>query len=417
MQISRTTNAFCLAGLILGLSASAAAQPGASSNITLYPLTTATGFPIGITTGPDGALWFAEYAAGGHGDEIGRITTNGAVTQYRIDNSCGAVGITSGRDNDLWFTCQNGGEIGRITTTGVITLYNLPDPGSGPEFITLGPDGAIWFTEFSADQIGRMATPGVFISYQVPTPASGPYSITTGPDGALWFTEYDASKIGRITTAGVIDEYPIPGDVGPTGITTGPDGALWFSEANFATQVGRITTAGVISGYTVPGYNNGMLDIAAGPDGALWFVEGVGEVSRVTTTGVFTEYPVPGENLFPQEITAGPDGDLWFTESGNIGRVPACGLGFSASFAGNTLSMNFDLGVDVPAIFSILLKGAGSPIETPFSKSIPATVPPRVFTMTWSPFPDLGRVTVVPQLSAAPGQPLCAEWATVNTAQ
>jgi len=79
--------------------------------------------------------------------------------------------------------------------------------------------------------------------------------------------------------------------------------------------------------------------------------------------------------------------------------------------------MNFDLGIDVPATFSIVLKNAQGAIGTPFSKAIPAIVPPRAFTMNWSPFPNLGNVTVVPQLSASPGQPLCAEWTTVDTAQ
>ncbi|MCU0291058.1 MAG: hypothetical protein MUF10_03585, partial [Thermoanaerobaculaceae bacterium] len=41
--------------------------------------------PQGITTGPDGALWFAEWK----GNRIGRITTSGAVTEY-------AAGITPG---------------------------------------------------------------------------------------------------------------------------------------------------------------------------------------------------------------------------------------------------------------------------------------------------------------------------------
>jgi virginiamycin B lyase len=414
----RSVQAFCLAALLLGLSANATAQAGASSNITLYPLTTATGSPIGIAAGPDGALWFAEYSGGASGDQIGRITTAGVVTQYPIANRCGAVGIAAGPDGALWFTCQNGGEIGRITTAGVITEHSVPTANSEPEYITAGPDGALWFTEFSGNKIGRITTAGAFTEFPVPTAGSGLTYITVGPDRALWFTEYDGNKIGRITTAGVITEYPIPGaNIGPFGIAAGPDGALWFTEASSATQIGRITTAGALTGYTVPGLNNGMLGIAAGPDGALWFVEGSGDVSRVTATGVFTEYPIPHADLFPQGIAAGPDGALWFTESRHIGRAPACGLGFSASFANSTLTMNFDLGIDIPATFSIGLRNAAGPIGTPFSRAIPATVPPRAFTMNWSHFPNLGAVTVVPHLATAAGQSLCAEWTTVDTAQ
>jgi len=42
----------------------------ASPTTTEYPLPTPTAYPYGITTGPDGALWFTEF----YGNSIGRIT-------------------------------------------------------------------------------------------------------------------------------------------------------------------------------------------------------------------------------------------------------------------------------------------------------------------------------------------------------
>ena len=399
---------FAIATLFLAPFVGAAAQAGASSNITLYGLATSAKNPIGITTGPDGALWFAEY---GGSYTIGRITTAGAVTQYSTPDFCGAVGITAGPDGALWFTCQNQNEIGRITTTGAVTEYPLPAANSQPEYIVAGSDGALWFTEFNGSKIGRITTAGGITEYALPA-ESVPWGIASGSDGALWFTEGNA--IGRITTAGAVTAYPLPAGTRPWEIASGSDGALWFIEDN---AIGRITTAGAMSSYPVPGYTNGMNGIAAGPDGALWFVEGIGDVSRVTTTGVFTEYPIPQGNEFPQSVGAGPDGALWFTEAGHIGRAPACGLGFSASIADSTLTMNFDLGTAVPAIFDIHLRQGGVTIGTPYSHMIPAIVPPKPFTIAWSDFPNLGTVTVEPQLIAPPGQALCAEWQHVNTAQ
>jgi hypothetical protein len=116
---------------------------------------------------------------------------------------------------------------------------------------------------------------------------------------------------------------------------------------------------------------------------------------------------------------AGPDGALWFTQDvGNrIGRAPACGLGFHSSFSGNTLTMNFDLRISTPATFTIHLHNASGPIEAALSRAIAAIVPPQAFTMSWSQLPDLGTVTVVPQLATGSCQSLCGEWATVNTSQ
>ena len=56
-------------------------------------------YPEEITTGPDGALWFANY----FGNKIGRITTNGVVTTF-TGPMARPVGITAGPDGALWFS-------------------------------------------------------------------------------------------------------------------------------------------------------------------------------------------------------------------------------------------------------------------------------------------------------------------------
>jgi hypothetical protein len=232
-----------------------------------------------------------------------------------------------------------------------------------------------------ADNIGRISTTGAIEEYAVPTPDSDPTGITAGPDGALWFTEFIEGKIGRISTSGVFTEYGIPAGGEPNGITAGPDGALWFTDYITFSDIGRITTGGILTQYPAAPGDSGLGYITAGPDGALWYTEEVGE---------------------------------------RIGRAPACGLGFSASFAHSALTMNFNLGIDVPATFSIHLINSNGSIAVPYSKGIPPVVPVQGFTLTWSPFPDPGEVTVEPILARQPGGSglsLCSEWTTVNTAQ
>jgi streptogramin lyase len=51
--------------------------------LTFTEFTTATAsFPGSITAGPDGALWFTEPVGGVN--KIGRITTNGVITEFPI---------------------------------------------------------------------------------------------------------------------------------------------------------------------------------------------------------------------------------------------------------------------------------------------------------------------------------------------
>jgi hypothetical protein len=61
--------------------------------------------------------------------------------------------IAAGPDGNLWFTENSVNQIGRITTTGAITQYPAPTANSVPNGITTGPDGNLWFTEGNANQI------------------------------------------------------------------------------------------------------------------------------------------------------------------------------------------------------------------------------------------------------------------------
>jgi len=48
--------------------------------ITEFPLPNTDSFPLWITTGPDGNLWFTEE----HGNRIGRITPSGLITEFAV---------------------------------------------------------------------------------------------------------------------------------------------------------------------------------------------------------------------------------------------------------------------------------------------------------------------------------------------
>ena len=69
--------------------------------ITEFPLPTADSSPAGITTGPDGNLWFTEWT-----NQIGMINpTTDAITEFPIPTAqSGPAAITTGPDGNLWFT-------------------------------------------------------------------------------------------------------------------------------------------------------------------------------------------------------------------------------------------------------------------------------------------------------------------------
>jgi streptogramin lyase len=339
---------------------------GIQDSIHEFPLPYKAGYgsqPSGITAGPDGNLWFTEYAS----NAIGSITPTGTIQDIqrsikefvlpdsdRRPFSAGPTGITKGPDGNLWYADYLEGKIGRIIPTGSsldiqlsLQEFDLPTDAA-PDSIVAGPDGNLWFTDNgqhnASPKIGYITTGGAIQQFGIPTlpsEVSEPAGITAGPDGNLWFTDNGTGMIGQITPAGNHQEFPLPDPYsGPTGITAGPDGNLWFTEKSGI--IGRITPTGSsqdirnsIQEFPLPDRGSWPTGITAGPDGNLWFTEyESGTIGRITPTGTaqeiqesIQEYSIPYFGSAPLGITAGRDGNLWFTDytSGAIGRITPTG--------------------------------------------------------------------------------------------
>jgi hypothetical protein len=240
-------------------------------------LKTCASSPTGITAGSDGALWFTQLST----NQIGRITTAGAVTEFTTP--CGVISngsylntlqgpIISGSDGNLWIWCAAASSTTslfyKMTTSGQFTAYALPadhEPATqNASGFSLGPDGNIWFpalgpgTELtSGDYVGSVSPAGAIQFY--PLPASGPNGlltyipeIVTGPDGALWTSAYYSSPTGttppsafvRVTTSGHVSFVPIMPDpsfanllcqpVAASAIGLGPDQTIAFASGGYS---------------------------------------------------------------------------------------------------------------------------------------------------------------------------------------
>ena len=111
-----------------------------------------------ITAGPDGNLWFTEQT----GNRVGRITPAGVVSEFGIAAAgMSPSGIVTGADGALWVAengaSNAGNNVLRVTTAGAMTQYqNGISANAGLVGIAAGPDGNLWFTESNGNRIGRM---------------------------------------------------------------------------------------------------------------------------------------------------------------------------------------------------------------------------------------------------------------------
>ena len=271
----------------------------------------------------NGKAWFAEAA----GDNIGKVTTAGAFTEYPVPakqfNSGDLHSITVGADQNLWFTTYS--YIGRMTTSGTFTLFPIT-PDSYAYDITLGPDGNVWFTEVLG-QVGYVTPTGAVTEFAIGSGINPKY-ITAGPDGALWFTATGPSGqnyLYQITTAGSLTQFVLPSTWILGDITTGPDGRLWFdSHTNSLTA---LTPGGTYTTYhwklkTPNGYSPQY--IRADGNALVFACLDNGSIGQMTTTGTVSFTPIPSGNG-ATGLGVGSGGNIWFSEvNGNaMGLLPA----------------------------------------------------------------------------------------------
>lgn len=157
-------------------------------------------------------LWIADASGA-----LITVTTAGKVRRITrgLDKHADPLGITLGPDRAIWFTEFKARRIGRIDRRGHIREY--PVQYGNPASITRGPDGALWFTTAARDSIGsggvgRIALDGRIDMFHVHTTCRGlTRGLISGPDGKLWFIEPDGPiAVGRLDPNRLIATGALP---------------------------------------------------------------------------------------------------------------------------------------------------------------------------------------------------------------
>jgi streptogramin lyase/plastocyanin len=181
---------------------------GAVSEFAIPTGADPNGTPNGITTGPDGNLWFTERTASDQ-SAIGRLTPAGAYTEFSITSGLFSQSgsITVGPNGNLWFSePEYQGYIGRITPTGVVTDL-VQGSTQGPRGVAVGGDGNVWVTNYdqmfgTPASITRVTPAGASLEFTLPDAAGGPFGLTADRNGNLWFTDLVHNKIVELPLSG-----------------------------------------------------------------------------------------------------------------------------------------------------------------------------------------------------------------------
>jgi len=176
-------------------------EQGANAIARLDPATgQATDFPVptpNSTTqsgalGPDGAIWFIERSAA----KVGRMTLGGTFTEYPLSPGAFPNRIVAAPDGALWFTELRASKLGRMTTDGTLTEFPI---SGGPVGITVGKDGQLYIVLSSAGAVDRVNLDGQVTGHWDLPGAMQALQIATGFGLDIWVTDNFGGKLYRVT--------------------------------------------------------------------------------------------------------------------------------------------------------------------------------------------------------------------------
>jgi virginiamycin B lyase len=174
-----------------------------TGEFTTFDVPTASAGLASIATGPKNDLWFSENLVGKIGHVI--LGKNGAaptIEEFDVPSGINShvVGMTTGTDGNVWFAEVNANKIGVINEkTHAITEFDVPTANSEPFWLAKGPDKAVWFVERASGKVGRITPSGSITEFDTPSGSGAVLtSIVKNNNRTLWYTASGTDKVGKI---------------------------------------------------------------------------------------------------------------------------------------------------------------------------------------------------------------------------
>ncbi len=239
---------------------------------TEYDLPRANAEPHDVELGPDGMIYYIDFAQpmAGRLDPRTGATKEWRLPVFRPGFPAGSLDMAIDKDGNLWIARLFQAGVAKLNVkTGLVTDYPIPkqyaNAHSRTAFIAIGPDGAIWFDDTAnrrlyflnpatGKMVGYPAYPGWTWSWRT-DPGLGQdgghnhfmYGVTVDSLGFGYWADIGNRNIGKMDPrTGKTTLYPTPTAASAPRrmhVYAGPGGddVIWFAE-NDAHRIGAFNT-------------------------------------------------------------------------------------------------------------------------------------------------------------------------------
>jgi len=177
-----------------------------------------------------GLLWFT-----GQNGVYGRLDPgSGALAVFAAPRGAGPYGITTTPDGAVFYVSLAGSYLGQIDlATGAATVLEPPVARQGARRVWSDPQGALWITGWNSGDLFRYEPKtGTWRSWHLPGEGAEPYAVYVDAAGAVWVSDWGANAIWRFEPKSErFERFPLPDQGAGVRQIAGRKGEVWAAES------------------------------------------------------------------------------------------------------------------------------------------------------------------------------------------
>ena len=208
-----------------------------NQDVTVYPLPEDTGYTNLNTPAidGDGNVWFT-----GQNGIYGKLTVaTGNVQVWESPKGRGPYGITTTPDGDIWWVSRAGSYLAEVVNreTGEIRVIEPPEPGVGLRRVWSDSKGNLWTSEWNGGHLGRyVPATGEWTRWRVPGAPEGEnagiYAIYVDDQDIVWVSNFTDNAVYSFDPA--TEQFTkVPGSDPESDVRQilGSPGVIWLPES------------------------------------------------------------------------------------------------------------------------------------------------------------------------------------------
>lgn len=202
-----------------------------TDHVTIFPLPDPTsGSNLNTATFDNqGNFWFT-----GQAGVYGVLdVVSGETVIHRAPEGRGPYGITTTPDGTIYYASLAGSYVGRVNEDGTAEVIEPPTPEQGARRVWADSQGAIWVSEWNSGNLSRYRPDsGEWTTWPLPGESPAAYAVFVDENDVVWVTDFGSNSLVRFDpTTEVFHSYPLPHEPGEVRQLHGRPGEVWGAES------------------------------------------------------------------------------------------------------------------------------------------------------------------------------------------